>query len=355
VLCGRVEDDGDCCRSYRCIGSGWAGTKLSEPESISVVIPTRNRSHLLKRAIASALNSGEACGEVLVVDDGSTDDTREVVAAISDKRVKYFYSDSKGGPAARNLGFREANNSLIKFLDDDDYLLTGALAKQLAWFQNLPETSRKRVLIYGNPRVTGQIFSHVSWRELPSRRREHESDVEYLTRVNIQTSCPLHQRHLLDEVGGFNELLSASQENDLHLRLALNGVQFLHVAGDVYVFDNSSMRSRISTQKKNRSVIESRLSLLDGRQAMLSESFSGKLPNLVRQALARDFRECQRWARSARLDDLEQACAEQAMTLYPGGPFERGFSGYSVYGTVRRVRVKAGKRIRGFFLRRSSN
>ena len=327
--------------------------ELTAPESISVVIPTRNRSNLVKRAIASALNSGEACGEVIVVDDGSIDDTRDVVAAISDKRVRYFYSDSNGGPSARNLGFRAANNSLIKFLDDDDYLLPGALAKQLAVFQNLSEASCDLVVVYGDARVTGQVCSRLSWREVPARRRHGETDVEYLTRVNIQTSCPLHQRHLLDKVGGFNESLSASQENDLHLRLALHGVQFLHVPGDVYVFDNSSMRSRISTQKKDRSVIQSRLSLLVGRQAMLSEFFSGKLPGLVRQALARDFRECQRWARAAQIDDLEQSCAEQAKNLYPGGPFERHFSGYSVYGMVRRVRVKTAKRIRGFLVRRS--
>jgi glycosyltransferase involved in cell wall biosynthesis len=319
-----------------------------------VVIPTRNRSHLVTRAIASALNSGEACSEVLVVDDGSTDDTREVVAAISDSRIRYFYSDSKGGPVARNLGFREADNPLIKFLDDDDYLVPGALTKQLATFQNLPVSTRSRVVIYGDARVTGQMFSCLSWRELPGHRRDHETDVEYLSRVNIQTSCPLHQRHLLDGVGGFDESLSASQENDLHLRLALHGVQFLHVPGDVYVFDNSSMRSRISTQKKDLSVISSRLSLLDGRQSMLTESFNGSLPNPVRQALARDFRECQRWARSARFGEIEQGCLERAMNLHPGGPFERHFSGYAVYGIVRRIRVKAAKRVRGFFARRST-
>lgn len=334
--------------------SGLAGAELTRLESISVVIPTRNRSQLVKRAIASALKSGEACGEVLVVDDGSVDDTREVVAAISDKRVRYFHSDSNGGPAARNIGFRAANNSLIKFLDDDDYLLLGALTKQLGLFQSLSVDSRDQVIIYGDPRVTGQFFSHLSWREVPVRRRENETDVEYLTRVNIQTSCPLHQRHLLDRVGGFNESLSASQENDLHLRLALHGAQFFHAPGDVYVFDNSSMRSRISNQKKDRFVIESRFSLLVGRQGMLSEFFNGKLPNPVRQSLARDFRECQRWARSAKFDDLEIACSERATILYPAGPFEHRFSGTSVYGSARRVRVKAGKRIRGFVAHCSS-
>jgi glycosyltransferase involved in cell wall biosynthesis len=330
------------------------GAEVTRLESISVVIPTRNRSQLLQRAIASALNSGETCGEVLVVDDGSVDDTPEVVAAISDDRVRYLYSDSNGGPAARNIGFRAANNSLIKFLDDDDYLLPGALTKQLAYFQSLSVTSRDQAIVYGDPRVTGQFLARLSWREVPARRREHETDVEYLTRVNIQTSCPLHQRHLLDIVGGFDESLSASQENDLHLRLALHGAQFVHAPGDVYVFDNSSMRSRISTQKKDRFVIESRLSLLVGRQGMLSEFYNGSLPNLVRQTLARDFRECQRWARSAKFGDLEIACSERAKILYSGGPFEDRFSGTSVYGGARRARVKAGKRIRGFVARCSS-
>jgi GT2 family glycosyltransferase len=330
-----------------------AGAELTRQESISVVIPTRNRSRLVRRAIASALNSGGACGEVLVVDDGSTDDTRNVVAAFSDSRVRYDFSDSKGGPTARNLGFRAAHNSLIKFLDDDDYLLPGALMQQLAWFHKLPAAFRDHAVVYGDPRVTGQIFSRLSWREVPARRRDQETDVEYLSRVNIQTSCPLHQRHLLDAVGGFNEALPASQENDLHLRLALHGVRFIHAPGDVYVFDNSSMRSRISTQRKSLPVVESRLSLLDGCQAMLTESFNGTLPNVIRRSLARDFRECQRWARSAGFGDLEQECVERAMSLYPGGTFERHFSGFSTYGLVRRVCVKAAKRFRGFLARRS--
>lgn len=328
---------------------------MTEPKSISVVIPTRNRSQLVTRAIASALDSGVACGEVVVVDDGSTDDTLEVVGAISDKRVRYFYSDSQGGPAARNLGFRAARNDLIKFLDDDDYLLPGALAGQLVDFQELDSQSRIRTVVYGNVLVTSRLTQRCSGREIPARRKSGESDVEYLTRINVLTSCPLHQRHLLEEVGGFDETLSSSQEKDLHLRLALRGVVFVHRSRDVYVLDNSSSRDRITTLHVGRKSLEFRISLLVKRVDLLSGYFKGELPLSVRRTLARDFRECQRWARSSQFDDLESACAERATNLYPGGPFERRFSGYSVYGTVRRIRVKAGKRIRGFFVPRSSN
>jgi glycosyltransferase involved in cell wall biosynthesis len=297
------------------------------------------------------VNSGESCGEVIVVDDGSTDDTRDVVAAISDSRVRYFYSDSKGGPAARNLGFRAASNDLIKFLDDDDFLVPGALTGQLADFWQLDSRSQTRTVIYGDVLVTSRLTGHLVGREIPARRKKGESDVEYLTRVNVLTSCPLHQRHLLEEVGGFDESLSSSQEKDLHLRLALQGVGFLYRPRNVYVLDNTSARDRITTQQVGRTSLEFRISLLEKRVKLLSEFFDGQLPLGVRRTLARDFRECQRWARSAGFGSLEQTCVEQATNLYPGGPFERHFSGYSAYGMSRRVRVKAAKRIRGWFSR----
>jgi glycosyltransferase involved in cell wall biosynthesis len=328
---------------------------LTNFDSVSVVIPTRNRSRLVTRAIASALNSGTACGEVIVVDDRSTDDTRDVVAAVSDQRVRYFYVESQGGSAARNFGFRAARSDLIKFLDDDDYLIPGGLTRQLAAFRTLSSDSRSHLIVYGDPRVTGQVFSRRSWREIPARRRDGETDVEYLTRVNIQTSCPLHQRRLLDEVGGFDESLRASQENDLHLRLALQGVHFVRIPGDIYVFDNSSRRSRISTQERSHSVVESRFNLLLGRQKMLTSFFEGDLPSSIRRVLARDFRECQRWARQARFDDLEAMSAERAIDLWDSGSLELRFAGLVSYGVVKRLGAKIAKRIRGVFRHRRTN
>lgn len=88
--------------------------------SVSVIIPTYNRSKLLKEAIESVLQQNYTDFEVLVVDDGSTDDTHSVVKRFSDPRLRYFYKDNGGQSSARNLGLVKAKGKYIAYLDEDD-------------------------------------------------------------------------------------------------------------------------------------------------------------------------------------------------------------------------------------------
>jgi len=98
---------------------------------VSVVIPTYNRRGFLEQAIQSCFAENDAVDvEVIVVDDGSTDDTRDYLRALSDERVRTFLQENQGASAARNRGMDEARGTSIKFLDDDDYLLPGALHTQ---------------------------------------------------------------------------------------------------------------------------------------------------------------------------------------------------------------------------------
>ncbi len=88
--------------------------------TVSVIIPTYNRSKLSKEAIESVLRQSYTDLEILVIDDGSTDDTRLVVEQISDSRVKYYYKDNGGQSSARNLGLARAKGKYVAFLDEDD-------------------------------------------------------------------------------------------------------------------------------------------------------------------------------------------------------------------------------------------
>ena len=88
---------------------------------VSVVIPTHERAQLLKRAISSVLAQTYSRLEIIVVDDASRDNTREVVESFGDSRIRYFqHQTNKGGSAARNTGIRNATGEFIAFLDDDD-------------------------------------------------------------------------------------------------------------------------------------------------------------------------------------------------------------------------------------------
>ena len=100
-------------------------------ELISVVIPTYNREATIERAVRSALDqTGDFRLEVLVVDDGSTDGTRQRVEAVGDERVRFIAADHRGACAARNRGIREAKGPYVAFLDSDDTWRPGKLAAQ---------------------------------------------------------------------------------------------------------------------------------------------------------------------------------------------------------------------------------
>ena len=102
------------------------------PPLVSIIVPAYNQSHYLEAAVQSALAQTYADVEVIVVDDGSTDDTRAVAQRLTDSRVRYVYQENRGLPAARNTGIRHARGSLLSFLDSDDLFLPDKVRLLLA-------------------------------------------------------------------------------------------------------------------------------------------------------------------------------------------------------------------------------
>ena len=100
---------------------------------VSVIIPTYNRRDLLPGAIRSVLEQDHENVEILVIDDGSTDDTGDAVAAIADKRINYHRIDHRGRSAARNYGISVARGEYVAFLDSDDIFLPGKISYQLGF------------------------------------------------------------------------------------------------------------------------------------------------------------------------------------------------------------------------------
>ena len=105
---------------------------------VSVVLPTFNRERLLPRAINSVLNQTYKNLELIIVNDGSTDDTEKVVKGYSDKRIRYYKQElNKGGSAARNVGIKLARGELISFQDSDDEWLPEKLERQVRKFSEV--------------------------------------------------------------------------------------------------------------------------------------------------------------------------------------------------------------------------
>lgn len=119
--------------------------------TVSVVIPTYNRANVLPRAIDSVLEQTHDDFEVIVVDDGSTDNTEEIVKTYADDRVRYIPFDSnKGANAARNEGIRQANGEYISFLDSDDEFTETHIEKVLS------------VLVEADPAVKGVYTAQIT-------------------------------------------------------------------------------------------------------------------------------------------------------------------------------------------------
>jgi glycosyltransferase involved in cell wall biosynthesis len=107
-------------------------------DAISVVMPTYNRGHLIKRATESCLGQLDEKDELIIIDDGSTDDTERVVARYGDK-VRYIRTPNYGAGAARNRGIQEARKPLLAFIDSDDEWLLGKIRIQRDFMNAMPD------------------------------------------------------------------------------------------------------------------------------------------------------------------------------------------------------------------------
>lgn len=111
--------------------------KPSNPK-VSVIIPTYNRAHVLGRALRSVLNQAYQDFELIVVDDGSSDATVEVMSGFADSRIRYLHhEENRGAAAARNSGIKAARGEYVAFLDSDDEWLPEKLEKQIEAFRQV--------------------------------------------------------------------------------------------------------------------------------------------------------------------------------------------------------------------------
>jgi glycosyl transferase family 2 len=190
----------------------------------SVIVPTRNRSGLLRRALRSILTQTLQDFEVVVVDDGSTDDTPAVLEANAHPKVRTVRQEHAGTSCARNRGLASARGTFVVFLDDDDE----ALPTWLASFASVLDPVRCPVARCGALTLGDRgVVTHVRW---PTRRL---ADGTFLA----GTFAIL--RELLLRVGGYVETLRHSENTELSMRLAKAGA---HSEWSVAVLDRALVR-----------------------------------------------------------------------------------------------------------------
>ena len=204
--------------------------------TISVIIPAYNQGHFLGEAIESVLAQTYPDFEVLVVDDGSTDDTAVVAQSYTDPRVHYIYKENGGLSSARNAGLRQAKGAYISYLDSDDCFLPQKLTLLVAELEANPQiglVAGQALLIDEHGRQSGKKFD----RPLP------ENPVELLLVNPLHVGSVLLRREWQEEVGFFDETLRSYEDWDMWLRLALADCRMHYVPEPVslYRFHSAQM------------------------------------------------------------------------------------------------------------------
>jgi glycosyltransferase involved in cell wall biosynthesis len=180
---------------------------------VSVIIPAYNAAGFINRSIQSAINQTYQHLEIIVVDDGSTDQTREILSAF-EARIRWFTQPNQGPSAARNAGFKASTGDLIAFLDADDF-----------WF---PEKIEKQVEVFRKQQSVGLVFCDALYKDERGNRIARAFELiepkegwifpELFTENFIPTLTVMIRRSCLQEIGLFDETLLVAQDYDLWLR-----------------------------------------------------------------------------------------------------------------------------------------
>lgn len=209
---------------------------------VSVIIPTYNRAEFLKSAIGSVLSQTYQNFEVIVIDDGSTDGTREIITSFSQDKIKYVYKSNGGQSSARNEGIRLAKGEYIAFLDSDDLWDPRKLEKQLACFQKDPSF--------------GMVFTNYRSIDKDGKvLKEFQAEPGYVLSGNFikdlleirfpsVPSSMMVKREAFEKVGYFNENLRISEDLDVWVRIGLSfGVGYINeVLTSVRLHEDHLMR-----------------------------------------------------------------------------------------------------------------
>ncbi len=185
---------------------------------ISVIIPAYNRALFLEQSIRSVVAQTRACGELIVVDDGSTDDTRLRVAGFAAQTaipLLYIHQDNQGAAAARNTGIKAAHGELLAFLDSDDRFVPAKLALQFKAMRDEPQylISHTRETWYRRGQILRQKKKH--------QPLHGEIFKDCLKMCMVGMSTVMVRKELFERYGMFDESLPCCEDYDFWLRVSV--------------------------------------------------------------------------------------------------------------------------------------
>ena len=211
-------------------------TNMQSNPWISVTMVTYNHEKYIGEAIQSVLDQTFKNFELIIVNDGSTDRTEEIIRQFKDHRIKYLKQINGGLSNARNSGLKQAKGNFIQLLDADDLIQENKISSNLELY--LSNSLDSKIIVYSSMRyfeddqkstlkILGRdnFIAHVELKQEDASISQKEL---VFTKNPFVISAPLYPKTMFDEIGCFDETLTALEDWDLHLRCVAQGFKFHH-------------------------------------------------------------------------------------------------------------------------------
>lgn len=229
--------------------------------SVSVIIPTYNNEDTISRAISSALGQSIAVKEVIVVNDGSTDNTGKKIKSFEDDRIQYIkHEENKGGSVARNTGLRHASGDYIAYLDADDEWLPKKLEKQ---HHVLESRSDEWVAVHCERtwdislrnKIGFALASIVGTKKSDPLKEGGEELIKEILTLNLSTgaSTLLVKKETVDEIDGFDPRFPRHQDWEFLIRVLKQGK--LAYVDEPLVIKHGTGRPSIDTYEQAKALL----------------------------------------------------------------------------------------------------
>jgi glycosyltransferase involved in cell wall biosynthesis len=214
----------------------------------SIIIPCYNNGNYIADAIESALSQTHPSTEVIVVDDGSTDDSALTINQYR-KQITFIQQSNSGACAARNVGLTNSTGKWVKFLDGDDILNPDCIETQIEM------ATRRNVVIFGDCELinrNGKIEPHASHHESSQLSKGNLATLHTFLNSPVLISTTLYPRSVFQQFGGFNLDVLRGQEHELNLRLYLNGVNYEYHPFLCFKYRQHDSPTRISVSSRRQ-------------------------------------------------------------------------------------------------------
>lgn len=280
----------------------------TQTPQVSVIIPVYNGSRYIVQAVESALSQTFTDLEIIVVDDGSSDRTQEVLQPYLD-RIRYIYQENQGVAAARNIACQLAQGEFLAFLDADDYFLPSKLEKQLACFDADPTLDMVQTGWLMVDETGKDIFEMKPWEQSPKLDLE-----SFIIFKCVRPSAMMLRRKCWEDLGGFDDHFPLAEDLDFALRLTLKGYKAVW------------LEEILTCYRQHKSnIMSSGLPLMKNTEILMKEFFNRPdLPESIRQLKNQERYLCFKWLawrmyRDGHLAEMAQ-CLEKSLQYTPFSP-----------------------------------